>query len=56
MKYKNFINILKELKQEDYELYIRTQGCSHLSECQWDWLINNVKDKFYDKIISTICQ
>ena len=31
--------ILEELKQEDYELWIRSQGYSHLSEEQWDWLI-----------------
>lgn len=48
-EYKNFINILKELKQEDYELWIRTQYYSHLSEDQWDWLIKNVKDKYYEK-------
>lgn len=31
--------ILEEIKQQDYELYIYTQGHSHLSEEQWDWLI-----------------
>ena len=35
--------ILKELKQLDYELFIRTQK-SHLSEAQWDWLIENFKE------------
>ena len=33
------IEVLEELKQEDYELWIHTQGYSHLSEEQWDWLI-----------------
>ena len=37
------VQILEELKQEDYELWIRTSGRSHLSEEQWDWLINNYK-------------
>ena len=32
--------ILEELKQEDYELWIHTQGYSHLSEEQWEWLIS----------------
>lgn len=41
--------ILEELKQLDYELYIRTQGFSHLSEEQWDWLIYNFKLQLYDK-------
>lgn len=39
----NGVEILEELKQLDYELYIRTQGFSHLSEEQWDWLIYNFK-------------
>ena len=39
------VEILEELKQEDYELWIRTQGYSHLSEEQWDWLIENFKEK-----------
>lgn len=30
------VEVLNELKQLDYELYIRTQGYSHLSEEQWD--------------------
>lgn len=34
--------ILEELKQLDYELY-QTQGFSHLSEEQWNWLIYNFK-------------
>ena len=37
------VKILEELKQLDYELYIRTQGFSHLSEEQWNWLIYNFK-------------
>lgn len=37
--------ILEEMKQEDYELWIRTQGYSHLSEEQWDWLINNFEKR-----------
>ena len=36
------IERLKELKQLDYELYIRTTK-SHLSEEQWEWLIQNFK-------------
>ena len=36
------VQILEELKQEDYELWIRTSD-SHLSEEQWTWLINNFK-------------
>lgn len=43
----NLIKILEELKQTDYELFIRTQN-SHLSEEQWDWLINNTKKKLGD--------
>lgn len=35
------IRILEEMKQQDYELWIRTQGYSHLTEEQWDWLITN---------------
>ena len=38
------VEILEELKQLDYELYIRI-GKSHLSEDQWDWLIYNFKDQ-----------
>lgn len=34
--------ILEILKQLDYELY-QTQGFSHLSEEQWNWLIYNFK-------------
>ena len=37
--------ILEEMKQEDYELWIRTLGYSHLSEEQWDWLINNFEKR-----------
>lgn len=44
-KSKNPIDILEDLKQEDYELWIRTQGKSHLSEEQWDWVIENFKQK-----------
>ena len=42
---KNEETILEKLKQEDYELWIHTQGKSHLSEEQWDWLIQTVKEK-----------
>ena len=35
------LEVLKELKQLDYELFVRTQGYSHLSEEQWNWLIWN---------------
>ena len=34
------VKILEELKQLDYELLTRI-GKSHLSEKQWDWLIDN---------------
>ena len=34
------VKILEELKQLDYELFARV-GKSHLSEKQWDWLIDN---------------
>ena len=44
------VEILEELKQLDYELWIRTQGFSHLSEEQWNWLIYNFKS--YDTKIS----
>ena len=37
------VQILEELKQLDYELWIRTAGYSHLTEEQWDWLIDNFK-------------
>lgn len=37
--------ILEELKQEDYELWIHTQGYSHLSEEQWDWLISEFEKR-----------
>lgn len=30
---------IEELKQLDYELWVRTSGYSHLDEKQWDWLI-----------------
>lgn len=38
-------DVLKTMKELDYELWIRTQGYSHLSEEQWDWLIEN-----YDEV------
>lgn len=38
------IEKLEELKQQDYELWIRTQGYSHLSEEQWNWLIDQIKE------------
>ena len=31
--------ILENLKQLDYGLWVRTGGCSHLSEEQWDYVI-----------------
>lgn len=34
--------LLKELMQLDYELYCRI-GKSHLSEDQWEWLIEQFK-------------
>lgn len=36
--------ILEEMRQLDYELYINTQGYSHLSEEQWDWLIKTFEE------------
>ena len=36
----NSIKILEELKQLDYESFTRV-GKSHLSEKQWDWLIDS---------------
>lgn len=45
----DLIQILQDLMQEDYELWIRTSGYSHLSEEQWEWLIEEVKDKVGDK-------
>lgn len=41
--------ILEEMKQEDYELWIRTQGHSHLSEEQWDWLIDIFEKKMKEE-------
>lgn len=38
------IHLLEEMKEHDYELWIRTNGYSHLSEEQWDWLIDNFKE------------
>ena len=38
------IHLLEEMKELDYELWIRTNGYSHLSEEQWDWLIDNFKE------------
>lgn len=37
------INPLEELKELDYELYIRT-GYSHLTEEQWDFIIKSYKE------------
>lgn len=37
--------ILEEMKQRDYELFVRTQGYSHLSEEQWDWLIKEFSER-----------
>lgn len=45
----DLIQILQDLMQEDYELWIRTSGYSHLSEEQWEWLIEQVKYKVGDK-------
>ena len=42
-------DILEEMKQEDYELWIRTRGHSHLSEEQWDWLIDIFEKKMKEK-------
>lgn len=42
-------DILEEMKQEDYELWIRTQGHSHLSEEQWDWLIDIFEKKMKEE-------
>ena len=39
------VDILEELKQEDYELWVRTNGHSHLSEEQWDWLISEFEKR-----------
>lgn len=36
--------ILEEMMQEDFELWIRIQK-SHLSEEQWKWLIENFEEK-----------
>lgn len=44
----DLIQILQDLMQEDYELWIRTSGYSHFSEEQWEWLIEQVKDKIGD--------
>lgn len=41
---KSAIEILQEMKQLDYELWIRTSGYSHLSEEEWDWLIDNFEE------------
>ena len=37
------INVLEELKELDYELYIRT-GYSHLMEGHWDFVIKRYKE------------
>lgn len=38
------IHLLEEMKELDYELWIRTKGYSHLTEKQWDWLISNFRE------------
>ena len=38
------VEILQELKQDDYELYCHT-GHSHFEEKDWDWLIEQFKIK-----------
>lgn len=38
------IHLLEEMKELDYELWIRTNGYSHLTEKQWDWLISNFQE------------
>ena len=43
-----FIEILEEMKQEDYETYVRFY-VSQLSENQWDYVISRFKEKL-DKL------
>ena len=43
------IEILEDLKQEDYELWILTSGKCHFDEEEWDWLISEVKRKIIEK-------
>lgn len=38
------LNVLEELKEEDCELYM-SSGDSHLSGDQWDYVIQNFKNK-----------
>lgn len=42
---KKIIEILEEMMQDDYELYIRTSGYSHFDEADWEWLIEAAKEK-----------
>lgn len=44
------IHLLEEMKELDYELWIRTNGYSHLTEKQWDWLINNFQEQALNEI------
>lgn len=45
------IDILENMKQDDYELWIRTVGYSHLSEEQWEWLIRNFKEHLKEQLL-----
>lgn len=40
----NLIEILEKLKQEEYEKYCKI-GFSVVGEKEWDYVINNVKEK-----------
>lgn len=44
------IHLLEEMKELDYELWIRTNGYSHLTEKQWDWLINNFQEQALNEV------
>ena len=37
--------ILEDMKQEDYETWIRMIGKSHLSEERWDFVIKNFNER-----------
>ena len=37
------LKVLEKLMQQDYELFINTQGYSQLTEAQWNWLITSVE-------------
>ena len=51
----DFVRVLEELKQFDYELWIRLSGYSHLSEAQWDWLIDYIKSDFSEIYKTYVC-